>query len=656
MDETNRYEASLTDEGRYRLLIESVTDYAIYMLSPTGIVSSWNPGAQRFKGYKASEIIGRHFSEFYTKEDREAGVPARALEEAATAGRFESEGWRIRKDGSRFWAHVIIDPIRRPSGELAGFAKVTRDLSERKEVEESLKKSEQQFSLLVNGVTDYAIFMLTPEGIVSSWNRGAQRIKGYTAAEIIGSHFSRFYTEADRKNDGPRRALETAAREGRYEKECQRVRKDGGVFWANVVIDAIRAADGTLIGFAKVTRDITAQKEAREALELARESLFQAQKLDAIGQLTGGVAHDFNNLLTAVLGSLEMLGKRLPHDPKMRSLLDNALAGARRGAALTQRMLAFARRQELHLETIEIPALVHGMVDLLERSIGPLADIEIRFPLRLAPVESDSNQLELALLNLVVNARDAMPHGGTIVVAAKEVEIVKDELNWGGRAGRYVSLSVTDTGEGMDRETLARATEPFFTTKGIGKGTGLGLPMVHGVAQQSGGRLVLKSERGRGTTAELWLPVAKVPIKAEPPAPQSVTPVPTRPLIIVAVDDDSIVLSNTVAMLEELGHTVFEAISGDRALEILNNEKLIDLVIADQAMPGMTGAQLAEKIRQQWPTLPVILATGYAELPAGIAEGLRKLLKPFDQRELARAVSEVIKDETTVPTADISPA
>jgi PAS domain S-box-containing protein len=263
--------ASFNDDSRYRLLVNSVTDYAIYMLDADGIVASWNPGAQRFKGYESAEILGQHFSRFYTEEDRATGLPERALKTAATEGRFEHEGWRVRKDGTRFWAHVIIDPIRDPSGELLGYAKVTRDLSERKIAEEALRRSEERFKLLVQGVTDYAIYMLDPDGRVTNWNVGAERIKGYLADEIVGEHFFRFYTEEDRAAGMPKKVLETAAREGRFEKEGWRVRKDGSHFWANVVIDAIRDEQGNLIGFAKVTRDMSQKKEAERACRWSME-------------------------------------------------------------------------------------------------------------------------------------------------------------------------------------------------------------------------------------------------------------------------------------------------------------------------------------------------------------------------------------------------
>ncbi|MBS4003593.1 MAG: PAS domain S-box protein [Afipia sp.] len=641
MQRSNRFEDALTPEGRYRLLVEAVTDYAIYMLDPEGRVTSWNAGAQRFKGYTHDEIIGRHFSQFYGEEDRKAGLPARALEISAREGKFENEGWRIRKDGSRFWAHVVIDPIRSPDGRLVGFAKITRDLTERKAAQDRLRQKEEQFRLLVQSVTDYALYMIDPEGYVSSWNLGAERIKQYRAEEIIGQHFSKFYTEGDRLKGEPQNALATARREGRFEKEGWRVRKDGTQFWANIIIDPIRDETGAIIGFAKITRDITERRETQKALEQAREALAHSQKMDAIGQLTGGIAHDFNNLLMVILGSLELAGKRLPDDARVATLISNATQAAQRGAALTQRMLAFARRQDLDLKPIDIPALVRGMTDLLQSSLGPSVQIETRFPLKLDLVHADANQLEMALLNLAVNARDAMPDGGSIVIAARE-ETVKPRSRSKLKAGRYVRLSVKDTGEGMDKATLRRAMEPFFTTKGVGRGTGLGLSMVHGMTEQSGGRFFLKSQKGEGTTAEIWLPAAKAtrPAQGGRFIKDGVTG--TRPLVVLAVDDDGLVLMNTAVMLQDMGHTVFEATSGNQALEILRREPSVDLVITDHAMPRMTGAQLAAAIKAERPELPVILATGYAELPPDVDARLPKLGKPFRQQELMQAVTAAI--------------
>jgi PAS domain S-box-containing protein len=647
----DRHSAS-SENDRYRLLVDAITDYAIYMLDPDGVVTNWNAGAQRFKGYTAEEIVGQHFSRFYSPEDRSDGLPARALAIARTEGKFEQEGWRIRKNGERFWAHVVIDPIWGKDGELIGFAKITRDLTERRAAAESLRQSEEQFRLLVQSVTDYAIYRLDPQGHVASWNSGAERIKGYTPTDIIGSHFSRFYTEEDRLAGEPERAMSIAREQGRFAAEGWRVRKDGSRFRASVVLDPIRDDKGELVGFAKVTRDVSERDDAQRKLDLAREALFQSQKMEAIGQLTGGVAHDFNNLLMAILSSLTLLERRVSGDASAQRLIDNARQGAERGAALTQRMLAFARRQELNPEPVDIPSLVRGMTDLLQRTLGPSHPIGLQFPLSLPWVLADANQLEMALLNLAVNARDAMPEGGAISITASEAR-VEDRAIDGLAPGRYVKLAVVDTGTGMDAATLARATEPFFTTKGVGKGTGLGLSMIHGLAEQMKGELVLRSVIGRGTTAELWLPVTDLRQDAAvaPASPPETIDQP-RNLRVLVVDDDSLVLMNTTALLEDMGYAVTEANSGAEALAFFNHESAFDLLITDQAMPGMVGTQLIEKTRELVPDLPVILASGYGELPEAALQSVIKLAKPFGQAQLAAAIRKVEMEQQALTHAD----
>ncbi|PKA68995.1 hypothetical protein ATI02_1807 [Pseudomonas baetica] len=638
---SNKHKTAAIEEMRFRLLIDAVVDYAIYMIDPDGIITSWNSGAKRFKGYEEAEILGEHFSRFYTAEDRAAGLPQRALDTAIREGRFEGEGWRVRKDGSNFWCHVVIDPIIAPDGELLGYAKITRDLTDRKMAEETLKQSEQQFRLLVQGVTDYAIYMLSPEGLVSNWNQGAQRIKGYLPEEIIGQHFSIFYTAEDRELGEPQRALEIATREGRFEKKSWRVRKDGTRFMAHVVVDAIRGETGTLLGFAKITRDVTEAHQAQQALENTREALFQAQKMQAIGQLSGGIAHDFNNLLMVILGNLEIVQKRIGDDPKITRLLENATQGALRGVSLTQRMLAFARRQELKTESVDIPQLVQGITGLLRSSMGPGIRIETRFPEDLEPVLADSNQLELALLNLATNARDAMPDGGCVIISA-EPQVVLELAHTDLAAGRYVCLSLTDSGEGMDAHTLALAKDPFFTTKGVGKGTGLGLSMVHGFIEQLGGRFILKSERAHGTTAQLWIPVA-----VEGAAARSlylpVEAVAVPRLSVLVVDDDTLVMNSTILLLEDLGHRVVSATSGNAALALFDQGEVIDLMITDMAMPQMSGAQLAHAVRLLKPDLPIILATGYADRLEGFAAQLPRLPKPFTQLNLVEIIAQSMK-------------
>jgi signal transduction histidine kinase len=369
------------------------------------------------------------------------------------------------------------------------------------------------------------------------------------------------------------------------------------------------------------------------------DQLRQLQKLESIGQLTGGVAHDFNNLLTAVLGNLELLRKRLPHDPATERLLDGATQGAQRGAALTQRLLAFARRQALQPQPTDLAELVRGMADLLHRSLGPTIEISFDLPAGLPAASADNNQIELALLNLAVNARDAMPDGGTLTISLslEQVPAARDLA-----AGRYIKLSVSDTGCGMDPQTLNRAIEPFFSTKEVGKGTGLGLSMIHGLALQLKGALRLLSDVGRGTRAELWLPVASGAAVAAAPDSQPEADVSKRRLTLLFVDDDFLISLSTAALLEDLGHNVIKASSGPAALDVVKSGKPIDLLITDYAMPGMTGVQLADAVREIRPDLPILLATGYADLPARAKVALPRLSKPYQQKQLAEQITSLV--------------
>jgi signal transduction histidine kinase len=373
--------------------------------------------------------------------------------------------------------------------------------------------------------------------------------------------------------------------------------------------------------------------------ERTEEQLRHMQKLESIGQLTGGVAHDFNNLLTAVLGNLELLRKRLPPDPSIERLIDGATQGARRGASLTQRLLAFARRQALEPKPTDLAELVRGMSDLLRRSIGPAVAINLDLPAGMPPASADANQIELALLNLAVNGRDAMPNGGTLTIAlaCEELPETRDLAT-----GRYVRLSVSDTGRGMDPETLKRAIEPFFSTKEIGKGTGLGLSMIHGLALQLRGALRLSSDLDHGTRAELWLPVASGSATAAAPEPAAEPGASERHATLLFVDDDFLISLSTAALLEDLGHTVIKAPSGAAALDVLKSDKPVDLMITDYAMPGMTGLQLAEAARLLRPDLPILLATGYADLPTRPSFDLPRLSKPYQQKQLAEQITSLL--------------
>jgi PAS domain S-box-containing protein len=365
---------SLPAEHRFQLLLNAIKDYAIYLLDEHGRVTSWNTGAERLKGYAAEEIVGQHFSRFYTPEDVATGLPAHAPMLAREQGKFESEGWRVRKDGTRFWTSVHIEPVLAASGRLIGYAKITRDLSRVRLSEQALHASEQRFRLLVEGVRDYAIYMLDPMGRVTNWNAGAQLIKGYTAHEILGQHFSRFYTPEDQRNGAPARALQTALAERRYEAEAWRVRKDGSRFWASVVIDSLHDEAGKHIGFAKITRDITERKRAQDEMERAREALSHAQKLEAVGRLTGGVAHDFNNFLTIIRSSVELL-RRSGADEERRERYIRAIAEtADRAALLAKQLLAFARQQPLRPERFDVAQRVHDLAQVIETMLGAAVD------------------------------------------------------------------------------------------------------------------------------------------------------------------------------------------------------------------------------------------------------------------------------------------
>jgi PAS domain S-box-containing protein len=634
----------------HELLIQAVVDYAIYMLDPAGRIVSWNPDAQRIKGYTADEIIGEHISRFYTADERAAGVPARALKTAAETGRFTAEGWRCRKDGSRFWAMVVVDPIHR-DGKLIGFAKITRDMTEQHSAQAALE-CERRFRLLIQGMTDTAIYMLSPEGHVTNWNAGAERIKGYRASEIIGVHFSRFYTSEDVEAGAPQNALDIARREGRYEAEGWRCRKDGTRFWSGVMIDAIYV-DGELVGFAKIIRDLTERREAQLELEQSREQLFQAQKMEAIGQLTGGIAHDFNNLLTGMTGSLELLRTRIAQGRigDLDRFVVAALGAASRAAALTHRLLAFARRQTLDPKRIDPNRLIADMEEMVRRTVGPEIRVETVLASGLWPTLCDPSQLENAILNLCINARDAMPNGGRLTIETTNSGV--DQR--GARArdmapGQYVAICVTDTGTGMPPDVVAHAFDPFFTTKPIGEGTGLGLSMIYGFAKQSGGQVRIYSELGTGTTVRIYLP--RHYGEAEREVPQANLVQASRASAgetVLIVDDEPTVRMLVTETLAELGYAAIEAADGMSGLKVLQSNVRIDLLITDVGLPGgMNGRQMADAARASRPGLKVLFITGYAEdaaVNSGYLEvGMHVLTKPFAMQALARRIKTIITE------------
>jgi PAS domain S-box-containing protein len=516
----------------------------------------------------------------------------------------------------------------------------------------------------------HAIVDSAPDAIITvnldlsiQWlNATAARILGYAPAELMGQTID---VILENKNDLTASFLDELHNTGQSGNALPIVgrRKDGALVPFEMSVARWKADNRTFM--TTIWRDVSDRMVAEKALreseaqlrrtnseletrveertrerEAALGQLYESQKLETIGQLTGGVAHDFNNLLSVILGSLSLLKKRLPPDPRATRLIEGAIQGAERGATLTKRLLAFARRQELKLEAIELQTLIPDMVDFLRQSVGPSIEIVVDIGDDVAPIIIDANQFELALMNLAVNARDAMPKGGLLTIAARNATTDRSKLPISIPQGEYVRLTVADTGEGMDEATRAKAMEPFFTTKGIGKGTGLGLSMVHGLTAQSGGAMDIASEVGRGTVITLWLPRASgADIVRSLPMPEAVVETAPRPALrILLVDDDVLVSMNTANMLIDLGHDVLEAHSGVHALRMLESEGTFDAVITDYAMPGMNGLELATRITTGNPQMLVILATGYAELPTESSVAFPRLSKPYTQEQLAAAL------------------
>jgi PAS domain S-box-containing protein len=615
------------NERAFRLLVQGVIDYAIYMLDPAGIVVSWNAGAERIKGYRAEEIIGQHFSDFYPHEDR-ATLPEQALKSARSAGRFEAEGWRLRKDGSRFFASVVIDAIYE-DGAIVGFAKITRDITERLQARSALSESETNFRLLVSGVTDYALFMLDAEGRVANWNLGAQRIKGYVPEEIVGQHFSKFYTPDDREAGKPARALQIAREHGHFIQEGWRVRKDGTYFWASVVIDPIRNDSGELIGFAKITRDITERREAQQKLERMQQQLAESQKMDALGQLTGGVAHDFNNLLMSITGGTRLI-KRHASNPLVIAAAETIETNIRRGAALTRQLLSFARRQHVHPILINVGEAINAVEEVLKTMLGRAVRCTVDIPDGVWPVYADPVELETALINLALNARDAMSEGGGEVTITAQNRTPEEGPCKG---EQQVCIAVADTGAGIPEDVVAKVFDPFFTTKPVGKGTGLGLSQVHGFVNQAGGTVEIASRLGEGTRVTLCLPRGEgrsAAIEAEDMASDIGT--------VLLVEDNPDVAASSVLLLEELGYRVKRASDADTALHEIEHDG-IDVVFSDIVMPGkMDGLSLARHLRKVHPDLPVVLATGYSDAARKSGTEFPILRKPYELHELSRAL------------------
>jgi PAS domain S-box-containing protein len=634
-----------------RLWAESTTDYSIFALAPDGTIISWNRGGETIQGYQPDEILGRHVRVMYTDEDQRAGLPELGLQRAREEGRYEAEGWRVRKDGSLFWANVIINALYTPDGDLLGYGRVVRDISDKKKATDDALESDRRFRLLVQGVNDYAIFMLSPEGCVTNWNPGARRIKGYTDEQIIGKHFSCFYTPEDAAAGVPQRGLETATREGRWEAEGWRVRRDGSRFWAHVVIDAIRDEDGELIGFAKITRDITERRQAAELLDQTRNALFQSQKMEALGKMTGGVAHDFNNVLQVLRGNLELLGAR--HDDAWsRARIGRAIEAVERGSKLASQLLAFGRRQALQPVTTHLGDVLRGMEDLLRRALGERVQVRVHESHaggELWNVLVDAHQLENVVLNLAINSRDAMPEGGVLTFGLSNAMLyAQAAMTAQVEPGEYVKMTVTDTGAGMSAEVVERAFDPFFTTKPEGEGTGLGLSMAYGFVLQSGGHIELASTPGVGTTVTIYLPrstdpaVARPVVQAERESDEDLRGGET----VLVVEDDRRVQLTVVDMLSQLGYGVLTANDATEALTVLRSGAKVDLLFSDVVMPGpLLSPEMARQAQLMRPSLKVLFTSGHTRDTTGLDAQLRRgadlLQKPYSRVQLARKIRDV---------------
>ena len=661
----NQHQSPGKASETWRQLLEALPS-AVYTTDAAGRVTFYNEAAVELAGRRPE--IGRDFWCVGWQLRRPDGTP-RPHDEYPTAIALREDrpvkGVEViveRPDGTLVNLLPHAAPLHDSSGALIGAVNMLLDVTDRRRAEDAIRQlnetleerverrsrmmaqafselraSEERFGLLVQGVADYAIFMLDTNGFVTNWNAGAARIKGYTAEEIIGSHFSQFYQEEDRRQGLPQKVLETARSTGRYEAEGWRVRKDGTRFWANAVIDAIHDDTGRLIGFAKITRDLTERRAAEERLR-------QAEKMEAIGQLTGGVAHDFNNLLTAIIGNLEMLATLLPAGDPGKRYAEAALRAAARGSRLTEHLLAFSRRQEIRPQTVNINDLLRESLMLCQKTVGEGVQIALELQDEIWACQIDPAQFGAAILNLAANARDAMSRSGRLTLRTENVTTTSGP-SAEQPAGDYVVLSVSDTGCGMSAEVLARAFEPFYTTKEIGKGTGLGLSQVYGFARRSGGMASLESKVGEGTTVRIYLPCGKA---ADPVVRERLDETRPTGATILVVEDDPDVLEVVVGILSDLGYRTLVASNGHEALAILNCDHSVDLLFTDIVMPaGMNGTELARRASSLRPDLKILLSSGHAR-ETGRAHStpieFPFIAKPYRPTALGKKLEEVLSD------------
>ena len=784
-------------EEQFRLLVESVKDYAIFLLDPTGTVITWNTGAKWIKGYEAEEIVGRHFSIFYTSADQQEEKPGQMLARAAASGRAEEEGWRVRKDGTQFWASVVITAIRDESGRLLSFGKVTRDLTERKQAEdelragrdalerrveertqelvqahEALRLHNERFRHMIEGVKDHAIFTMDADGLVTSWNVGAEHIYGWESAEIIGKHRSLFFTPEDVASGLPIAELQEAARSGRYSEEGWRVRKDGSRFWANGTMTVLRDEAGAARGFVKIVRDLTERKQIdielrktvdalhlrdramqavtqgilitdatqpdhpilyaspgferltgyradevvgrncrllqgpktdpvsvaklRESVNAGQEcavellnyrkdgtpfwnalyvspvredgqllhfvgvqadvterhhledQIRQSQKMEAVGQLAGGVAHDFNNLLTVISGYSEILLAGLPEGGQDWEAVKAISMAGERAAGLTRQLLYFSRRAMLDTKIVDVNEVVTETEKLLRRVIGEDVLLATVLDPKIGRVRTEPGLIGQILMNLAVNARDAMPHGGKLTIETKVVDLDTAYVNTHVEvpAGRYTLLMVSDSGTGMPPEVKARIFEPFFTTKAIGHGTGLGLSVVHGIIRQSKGHVGVYTEVGMGTTFKIYLPVEEEAVVPAANARDQLRESRGSETILLVEDEDA-VRELALLTLRAQGYTVLHASNGKVALRVVEEHAgAIDLLLTDVVMPEMGGRELAETLQPRFPSMKVLYMSGYTD-DAVVRHGILQaevafLQKPYTPVALLRKMRQVL--------------
>jgi PAS domain S-box-containing protein len=630
----DRLEAEIAQRVRERDRIWQVSEDLLGVSNFEGYFTSVNPAWTALLGWSEDEIKRMHVSELRHPDDAAHSMAGRRrLADGVPTVRLEN---RFRhKDGSWRWLAWTL------TVENEVIYLIGRHVTAEKLAAEALRESERQFRLFSEAATDHALIRLDARGVVSGWNAGAQRIEGYAEAEIVGHHFSRFYTAADRAAGAPERALAAAATSGTYEHDGWRVRKNGSLFLAAVVIDAIRDEEGRLIGFANIMRDVTERHEARAKLQRAQDQLAQSQKMEALGQLTGGIAHDFNNMLMVVSGNAQILKERLSDTRNLRSVEAIELAAAR-GERLTRQLLAFSRRQALNPMVVSLRQRLAEFRDLLVSSARGDIALVIDIGRSIWPVAVDVHELELALINLVVNARDAMPDGGTIVITAKNIRLPPEDTPDAIR-GEFVALTITDTGCGIADDILPKVFEPFFTTKQLDKGTGLGLSQVYGLTRQSGGTVTIASKLGNGTAVTLYLPRSHRPL-SERGVTEGDTPRGGEKVLLV--EDNPEVQETAGMLLDQLGYRVFRAQSAAAALQLLQSGEAVDLVFSDIIMPGeLDGMALARQVKEEYPDVAVLLTSGYAKAANAQEAGFPILRKPYKLATLARAIRDALDAE-----------